>query len=179
MQNGLPQAVNESTNFRFLQRLSVIFGFRQDCPWSLASCRDYCPWNMASCRDSQQEAKSHGQSLQEAISQAQQPRQEVRDHGQSRWKPNMTDSLCRKRKLVDSFIPCVYSAWDFLMLWDAAARILEVTGEITKLKIRGRYQSTIKNKSAKFHPNIKRETILQAAKWTGRWNSCLIVCQDS
>ena len=25
----------ESANFRFLQRLPVIFGFRRDCPWSL------------------------------------------------------------------------------------------------------------------------------------------------
>ena len=45
--------------------------------------------------------------LHEAISQAQQSRQEARDRGQSRGKPNMTDSLCRKRKLADSFIPCV------------------------------------------------------------------------
>ena len=32
----------------FLLRQSVIFGFYQDCPWSLASCRDYCPQRMAS-----------------------------------------------------------------------------------------------------------------------------------
>ena len=38
---------------------------------------------------------------------AQQSRQEARDPGQSWWKPNMTDSLCRKRKLADSFIPYV------------------------------------------------------------------------
>ena len=44
-----------------------------------------------------QEAKSHGQSLQKAIYRAQQSQQEVRDHGQFRWKPNMTDSFCRKR----------------------------------------------------------------------------------
>ena len=56
---------------------------------------------------SRQEAKSHGQSLQEAIYQAQKSRQEARDRGQSRRKPNMTDSLCRKRKLADSSIPCV------------------------------------------------------------------------
>ena len=55
-----------------------------------------------------QEAMSHGQSLQEAIYRAQQSRQEARDRGQSQWKPNMTDSLCRKRKLADSFIPCVH-----------------------------------------------------------------------
>ena len=63
---------------------------------------------MASCRDfrARQEAKSHGQSLQEAIYQAQKPRQEARDRGQSRRKPNMTDSLCRKPKLADLFIPC-------------------------------------------------------------------------
>ena len=60
--------------------------------------------NSASCRDSLQEAKSHGQSLQEDI--YQQSRHEARDHGQSRRKPNMMDSLCRKRKLADSFIPC-------------------------------------------------------------------------
>ena len=29
-----------------------------------------------------------------------------RNRGQSPRKPNMTDSLCRKRKLADSFIPC-------------------------------------------------------------------------
>ena len=111
------QSINESTNFRFLHRLSVIFGFRRDCPWSLASCRDYhplkiascrdCPCDSASCRDSRQEAKSHGQSLQEAIFQAQQSRQGTRERGQSRRKPDMTDSLCRKRKLADWFIPCV------------------------------------------------------------------------
>ena len=28
------QGINESTNVRFLQRLSVIYGFRRDCPWS-------------------------------------------------------------------------------------------------------------------------------------------------
>ena len=109
--------INESANCRFLQRLSVIFGFRRDCPRSLAYRRDYlprkmascrgCPCNSASCLDSRQEAKSHGQSLQEAISQAQQSRQEARDRGQSRRKLNMTDSRCRKRKLADSlFIRC-------------------------------------------------------------------------
>ena len=72
----------------------------------MASCRD-CPCDSASCRESRQEAKSHGQSLQKAISQAQQSWQETRDRGQSRPKPNMTDSLCRKRKLADSYIPCV------------------------------------------------------------------------
>ena len=54
-----------------------------------------------------QEAKSHGKSLQEAINRAQQFWHETRDRGQSRRKPNMTDSLCRRRKLADSFIPCV------------------------------------------------------------------------
>ena len=39
-----PQGINDSANFRFLQRLSVIFGFRSDCPESLASCRDCCAW---------------------------------------------------------------------------------------------------------------------------------------
>ena len=114
------QGINESANFGFLQRLSVIFGFRRDCQWSLASCRDYHPRKMASCRDclcesascrdSRQEARSHGQSLheslQEAIYQAQKSWQEAWDRWQSRQKPNMTDSLCRKRKLADSFIPC-------------------------------------------------------------------------
>ena len=71
----------------------------------IASCRD-CPCDSASCRDSRQEAKSHGQSLQEAFYQAQQSGQEARDRGQSRRKPNITDSLCRKRQLADSFIPC-------------------------------------------------------------------------
>ena len=52
-----------------------------------------------------QEAESHGQSLQEAIFRGRYG-QEARDHGQSQWKPNMTDSLCRKRKLADTFIPC-------------------------------------------------------------------------
>ena len=71
----------------------------------MASCRD-CPCNSASCRESRQEAESHGQSPQESIYQVQQSRHEARDHGQSRRKPNMTDSLCRKRKLANSFIPC-------------------------------------------------------------------------
>ena len=35
------QGIKESANFRFLQRLSVIFGLRADCPQSLASCGDY------------------------------------------------------------------------------------------------------------------------------------------
>ena len=50
--------------------------------------------------DSRQEAKPHGQSLQEAIYQPQQSGQEVRDRGQSRLKSNMKDILCMKRKLV-------------------------------------------------------------------------------
>ena len=33
-----PQGINESAKFRYLQRLSVIFGFRRYCPQSLASC---------------------------------------------------------------------------------------------------------------------------------------------
>ena len=56
--------------------------------------------------ETQKEAKSHGQSLQEAIYQVLQSLQEARDRRQSRRKPNMTDSLCGKRKLADSFIPC-------------------------------------------------------------------------
>ena len=111
-----PQGLNDSANVRFLQRLSIIFGFRRDCPWSLASCRDYrprkmascrdCPRDSASCRDSRPEAKSHGQSLQEAIYQAEQSRQEARDRRQSRWEPTMTDSHCRKSKFADSSLPC-------------------------------------------------------------------------
>ena len=99
------QGINESANFRFLQRLSVIFGFRRNCPRSIVSCRYYhprkkascreCPCDPASCRESLQEAKTHGQSLQEAINQAKQSRQEARYRGQSRRKPNMSDSLCR------------------------------------------------------------------------------------
>ena len=61
----------------------------------MASCRD-CPCDSASCRDSRQKGISYGQSLQEAIYQEQQSRQEARDRGQSR----------RKRKLVDAFMPC-------------------------------------------------------------------------
>ena len=56
--------------------------------------------------ETRQEAQSHGQSLQEAIYDAQQSQQEARDHGQSRRKSNMMDSLSRKRQLADSFIPC-------------------------------------------------------------------------
>ena len=127
-----PQGINVSDNFCFLQRLSVIFDFRRYCPWSLASCRDYrprkmasyrdCPCDSASCRDSRQEAELHGQSLQEAFYQAQQSRQEARNHGQSRRTPNMTDSLCRKRKLADSFIPCELLCW-FHILWHFAMQM--------------------------------------------------------
>ena len=72
----------------------------------MASCRE-SPCDSASCRDSRHKVKSHGQSLQEAVYQAQQSRQEARDRGHSRRKPYMTDILCRKRKLADSFIPSV------------------------------------------------------------------------
>ena len=34
------QGINQSASFRFLPRLSVIFGFRRDCPLSLTFCRD-------------------------------------------------------------------------------------------------------------------------------------------
>ena len=115
-QASTSQSIIESAKFRFLQRLSVIFGFRRDCPWSLASCQHYrprklascrdCPCDSASCRESQQEAESHGQSLQESIYQVQQSRQEARDQGQSQQKPNMMDSFRRKCKLADWFIPC-------------------------------------------------------------------------
>ena len=110
------RGINESANFRFLQRLSVLFGSRRECPSSLASCRDCrppkmascrdCPCDSTSCRESRQEAISHGESLQETLYRAQQSRQEARDHGQSRRKPNTTDRLCRKRKLANSFVPC-------------------------------------------------------------------------
>ena len=46
----------------------------------MTSCKD-CPCDSAFCRESRQEAKSHGQSLQEAIYRAQQSRQEARDRG--------------------------------------------------------------------------------------------------
>ena len=110
------QGINESANFRFLQRLPSYLASAETVrdlllpaettvhdKWLPAD----CPCDSASCRESRQEAKSHGQSLQEAIYQAQQSRQEARDRGQSRRKPNITYSLCRKRKLSDSFIPCV------------------------------------------------------------------------
>ena len=44
------------------------------------------------------------QEIMDSLSGSQIP---ARDHGQSERKPDMMDSLCRKRKLVDSFIPCV------------------------------------------------------------------------
>ena len=78
----------------------------------MASCRD-SPCDSASCREHRQEAKSHGRSLHEAIYRAQQSQQEARDRGQSRRKPNTTDSLCRKRKLAVSFIPCVVGLHSF------------------------------------------------------------------
>ena len=96
-----------------------------DCPSYLASAKTVCDlllpaettihekWLPAETvhvillpAESRQEAESHGQSLQESIYQVQQSLQEARDHGQFRRKPNMTDSLCRKRKLADSIIPC-------------------------------------------------------------------------
>ena len=46
-----------------------------------------------------QQAKSHGQSLQEAIYRAQQSLQKARDCGQSWQKPTMTDGLCRRTGL--------------------------------------------------------------------------------
>ena len=56
--------------------------------------------------ESRQEAESHGLSLKEAIFRGRKSRQEAGDHGQSRRKPNITDSLYRKRKLANSFIIC-------------------------------------------------------------------------
>ena len=85
----------------------------------MASSRD-CPCDSASCRDSRQEAKSHEQSLQEAVYQAQVSAGSKRLYGQQRllflkkWLPaetvrvillpaetvgrklNHIDSLCRK-----------------------------------------------------------------------------------
>ena len=109
-----PQGISESANFRFLQRLSVIFGFRRDCPRSLASCRDYrprkmascrdCPCDSASCRESRHEPKSHGQSPQEAIYQAQQSRQEARCRGQSRRKPNNYDGQSLTKAKISGLV---------------------------------------------------------------------------
>ena len=98
----LQQGINASANFGFLQRLSVIFGFGWDCLWFLASCRDYYPRKMSSCRDCPRSkitgTVSAGSYLPSTTG--------SKKSGQSPWKPNMTDSLCRKRKLADSFIPC-------------------------------------------------------------------------
>ena len=52
------------------------------------------------------EAKSRRQTLQEAFYHVQQARQEARNRGQSRQKPDMTDSPSWKQKLEDQFIPC-------------------------------------------------------------------------
>ena len=52
----------------FPLRRSAIFGFYQDCPWSLASCRDYCPQRMASCWDWTLNCASYRMSQQEAQS---------------------------------------------------------------------------------------------------------------
>ena len=35
---------------------------------------------------------------------SEQSRQEAKDRGQSRRKPNVTDSLCRKSKLADTYV---------------------------------------------------------------------------
>ena len=67
----ISQGINYYTNFHFVTRLSVIFGYCQDscilhrlwCPWKMASCSD-CPCDYDSCRESQQEAQSHGQCTQ-------------------------------------------------------------------------------------------------------------------
>ena len=60
----------DSANFRFLQRLYIIFGFCRDCPRTLASCRDYCPRKLASCRDCPHDSAS-----------CREPRQEAESHG--------------------------------------------------------------------------------------------------
>ena len=54
-----------------------------------------CRQDSASCQESQQEAESGGQSWQEALCHQQQSQQEAGDHGQSRWKPSLMDSVSR------------------------------------------------------------------------------------
>ena len=77
-------------------RLSVISSFLPRLlSAKMASFRD-CSRDYASLRDCQQEAKSREQSRQEAIYQEQHSWQDARNRGQSRRKPNMTDSLCKK-----------------------------------------------------------------------------------
>ena len=104
---------------------SLIFASCRDCPSYLASAKTIRDillhaettiheiWFPAETvcvillpAESQQEAKSHGQSLQEAIYQTQLSAGSKRLQTVS-VEPNMTDSLCRERKLVDSFIPCL------------------------------------------------------------------------
>ena len=75
------QSINESACFRFLQRLSFIFGFRRDCPRSLASCRDCCAWEIVSRRDFRVIKLPPAESLGR--------------------KQNHTDSLYRKPFFVD------------------------------------------------------------------------------
>ena len=107
----------------------LIFASCRDCPSCLASAETVfdllfpaettihkngflqrLSCDSASFQDSRQEAISHGQSLQEAINQAQQSRQEAKNRGQSWRTPNMTDRLCRMCKLADSFVSCVYGS---------------------------------------------------------------------
>ena len=61
----------------------------------MASCRD-CPCDSASCRESQQEAKSHGQSLQEAIYQAQQSVPHA-----------VLTGCCSIKKVMENFVMCL------------------------------------------------------------------------
>ena len=80
------QGINQSANFPFLQRLSIILGFHRACPRSLASCRDYHPQKMAeSVHVILLPTESLGRKL------------------------NHSDSLCRKQKLADSLKPCGFS----------------------------------------------------------------------
>ena len=60
------------------------------------------------------EAESGGQSQQETVYHTWQSLQEARDCardcGQSGMKPYMADTLSRKQKLADYFIPCALSS---------------------------------------------------------------------
>ena len=96
----------------------VIFASCRDCPTYLASAETVCDlllpaettfhekWLPAGTVETLGRKLNHRQSLQEAIHRTHQSRQEARGCRQSRRKPIMTDSLCRKHKLADLFIPC-------------------------------------------------------------------------
>ena len=90
----LSQGINESANFRFLRRLSVIFDSRF-LPRLLCLVNSI----MQRLSDGLDRKQNHTDSL---------CRKPLFVGGSLGRKPNMTDSLCRKRKLADSFIPCDY-----------------------------------------------------------------------